>query len=89
MTLRPFFLTLVLTGCSGISPLVAHDNYNNYMTFEHPFTDQAEADVLRRAEGICQQTKQTAIRVERVCSLAKCATSYQCAARTDPSKSAR
>ena len=89
MTLRAFLLFLVLTGCSGISPLVVRDQYNNYMTFEHPFTDAAAAEVLGTAEKNCQRTKQAAIMTERACSLTKCVTSYQCAARADASKPAR
>ena len=89
MTRGALFLPLILTGCSGISTVVMQDNYNNYMTFEHPFTDDAARDVLGKAERLCQQRKQAAIRTECVCWLTKCVTSYQCVAKADAARFAQ
>jgi hypothetical protein len=80
MTVRAFFLVLFLTGCSGIS-IVAMEEKSNYITFEHPFTDEAEARVRGQAEGLCKQRKQAAMKTERTCSLTKCFTNYQCVDR--------
>jgi hypothetical protein len=83
MPMRALFLVLFLSGCSGIS-IVAMDDKSNYITFEHPFTDEAEARVRVRGEQLCAQRKQAAIRTERTCSLSKCFTSYQCKDRAAP-----
>jgi hypothetical protein len=80
MAARALFLLLFLTGCSGIS-VVAMEDKSNYITFEHPFTDEAEARVRGQAEGMCRQRKQAAIKTERTCSLTKCFTNYQCVDR--------
>ena len=86
MTVRVFFLALILTGCADISIVTMEDNY---MTFKHPFTDAAAADVRSRAERLCQQRKQAAIKLESVCSLTKCVTSYECINKTNATTFAR
>ncbi|WP_313950463.1 hypothetical protein [Accumulibacter sp.] len=48
------------------------------MTFDHAYTDKAIADVRSRAEKLCHQRGQIAIKTESVCSLTNCATNYQC-----------
>jgi hypothetical protein len=80
MTVRAFFLVLVLTGCAHFS-IVSMEA--NYITFEHAFTDEAAAQVRSRAEGICKQRKREAIKTQSACSLTKCVTSYQCVAKAD------
>ena len=89
MMLRVFFLSFILTGCSGISSVAALEKDNNYMTFEHPFSDGAAADVLARAEKLCQQRMKVALRTELVCSLTKCVESYQCVDNANAAKEAR
>jgi hypothetical protein len=73
---------LLLAGCADIqlfdNQLVSYATDENYLNFNHPYTDKAVADVLARAERICGQRKQVAIQTSKVCSLTKCATNYQC-----------
>ena len=86
MTVRVFFLALILTGCAGISTVAMQDNY---MTFEHPFTDAAAVEVRRAAERQCAQRKQAAIKTESACSLTKCFTSYECVDKANAATFAR
>jgi hypothetical protein len=73
-------LMLALAGCAGtVQPLVMEDNY---LTYEHAFTDAAALSVQRNAEKMCAQRKQSAIKTRSVCSLKECTTHYQC---VDPS----
>ena len=58
--------------------LVGFGEDTNYLTFDHPNSDKAIADVRSRAERLCQQRKQVAIKTQSACSLTKCATNYQC-----------
>jgi hypothetical protein len=79
MTARSIFLAALLTGCLGCgvdNVIVAGES--NYMTFEHPFTDAAAEDVRKRAERLCGQRRQAALKTSTVCSLARCTTNYQC-----------
>ena len=82
MTVRTFFLALVLTGCADIS-ILSMETMTNYITFEHAFTDEAALRVRSTAEGLCAQRRQAAIKTQSVCSLSKCVTSYQCVAEAD------
>ena len=73
---------LLLTGCAKNplldNELVSYASDENYLNFNHPYTDQATADVLARAERLCGQRKQMAIQTSKTCSLTKCTTNYQC-----------
>ncbi len=73
---------LVLAGCADgqlfDNQLVSYATDENYLNFNHPYTDKAVADVLARAERICGQRKQMAIQTSKTCSLTKCTTNYQC-----------
>lgn len=80
MTVRAFFLVLILNGCADVSIVTME---SDYITFEHAFTDDAAVRVRNRAEGLCKQRKKVAIKTQGVCSLTKCFTSYQCVAKAD------
>ena len=56
----------------------------NYLTYEHPFNDEAAAKVRKNAEHLCGQRNKGAEEVQSVCSLSRCTTSYQCVDRKDP-----
>lgn len=73
---RALLLFALLAGCAGESLVTV--NQGNYITFEHPFTDRAAAEVRKKAEGMCADRKQAAVRSTNTCSLAKCFTSYLC-----------
>ena len=84
MAARAWFLVAVLTGCAGCSTdSVIEVMQENFITFKHPFTDGAAADVRRRAGSLCEQRKQAAVKTENVCSLEKCTTTYQCMDKAD------
>ena len=67
-------LLLVCAGC-GIQPLIMHDNY---LTYEHPFTDAGAESARANAEWECKTRKQVAVRTTRACSLTLCTTNFQC-----------
>jgi len=66
-------------GCDSITVVAPADN--NYITFEHPFTDAAADDVRKRAESLCGQRRQVAEKTTSACSLTKCTTHYQCTSK--------
>jgi hypothetical protein len=80
--LIPGLTILLLAGCADSqlfdNQLVSYSADENYLNFNHPYTDKATADVLARAERICGQRKQVAIQTSKTCSMTKCATNYQC-----------
>ena len=76
---------LLLAGCADYQ-LVAYDTDENYLNFNHPFTDKAIAEVLARAEALCKQRKQVAIQTSKICSLTQCTTNYQCVDQSDVTK---
>ncbi len=76
---------LLLAGCADYQ-LVAYDYEENYLNFNHPFTDKAIAEVLARAETLCKQRKQVAIQTSKICSLTHCTTNYQCVDQSDVTK---
>lgn len=78
----PGFFLLLLAGCNGMQ-YVVYDNDTNYLTFNHPFTDKAVAEVQAGAEKLCRQRKQVAVKTTEKCSLTKCTTSYQCIDQAD------
>lgn len=59
---------------------------NNFVTFDHPNSEKAIAEVRAKAEKMCRQSKQVAIKTESVCSLTKCTTNYQCVKQADAIK---
>ena len=75
--LRAFCLVALLPVCAGcgIQPLVMHDNY---LTYEHPFTDAGAESARVNAEQQCDWRKQVAVRTTRACSLTLCTTNFQC-----------
>jgi len=70
---------LLAGGCTG--PIVAADNY---LTYDHAFTDVEAERVRRNAETLCGQRKQMAIKTRSVCSLSRCTTDYQCVSKVKP-----
>ena len=88
--MRRLFLALplafVLSACSD-SRLLSYGGDTNFLLFEHPNTEKASAEVRVRAEALCAQRQQPAIKTNSTCSLSKCTTSYQCAAKDDVVKS--
>jgi len=76
---------LLLAGCADYQ-LVAYDYEENYLNFNHPFTDKAIAEVLARAETLCKQRKQVTIQTSKICSLTHCTTNYQCVDQSDVTK---
>lgn len=78
----PGLTALLLAGCGGDylldNQLVSYATDENYLNFNHPYTDKAVADVQARAERICGERKQMAIQTSKICSLTKCTTNYQC-----------
>jgi len=77
MIMRALLLAFLLSSCAD-NLLVGFGEDTNYLTFDHPNSDKAIADVRSRAERLCQQRKQVAIKTQSACSLTKCATNYQC-----------
>jgi hypothetical protein len=72
--------TLLAAGCS--SGLVV--SADNYLTYEHEFTDAAAERGRQNAEKLCGQRKQLAVKTRSVCSLSRCWTDYQCVNRQRP-----
>ena len=74
-------LLLILAGC-GYQPKIAE---NNYLTYDHAFTDAAVEGARRNAEATCRgrDRDDTAIQTSRSCSLTRCTTSYQCISAGD------
>lgn len=73
---------LLLSGCGG-QQFATYYSDTNYLTFTHPYTDQAMAEVVATAEKACRQRKQVAIQTTKTCSLSQCTTHYQCVDETD------
>lgn len=73
---------LLLTACGTpvTQTLLTHrDTFDpNYISFEHDFTDAAEAEARRRAAAQCALKKRTAVETSRACSLSRCTVSFQC-----------
>ncbi|MCB1942984.1 MAG: hypothetical protein H6942_10570 [Candidatus Accumulibacter sp.] len=90
MTIRAllptFLLSFLLASCAD-NWLVASGEDTNYLTFHHPNSEKAIAEVRARAEETCRQRKQPAIRTASVCSLTNCTTDYQCVDNPEASKS--
>jgi hypothetical protein len=80
---------LLLTGCAEKSLLVGYEPDENFLSFNHPFTDGAIADARARAERLCGQRKQVVIQTSRSCSLTQCTTNFQCIDAADAAKYGR
>ncbi|HUN70653.1 MAG TPA: hypothetical protein VMU46_17805 [Burkholderiales bacterium] len=81
--IRALALVAALAGCAEGYRMTAYDEI--FMSFEHEFTDQAIANVRKRAENRCQDRKLAAIKLTSNCSLSKCYTTYQCVDKEDAS----
>ena len=68
-----------LAAC-GQQPWVVGENY---MTYDHPFTEAAAESARKNAEGRCRQRGEVAVQTSRACSLTECTTSYQCMSEAD------
>lgn len=51
---------------------------SNFYIIEHPFTEAGEAAANGRANQLCGQESKVSVQSERVCTLERCTTSYQC-----------
>ncbi len=76
---------VLLTACADYTLLQTENKFDsgrtfatNYYSFDHPFTEKAEAQVAARAKYLCEQDKKVAVKTERACSLKTCNTNYQC-----------
>ena len=84
MSMRVLPLVALLAGCSGLgvnSEILVMES--NYITFRHPFTDAAAAAVRAKADSVCKDRKQVAIKTDSACSLTTCTTNYQCVSSED------
>ncbi|HET9405291.1 MAG TPA: hypothetical protein VFO57_11985 [Burkholderiales bacterium] len=80
--LLPFALCLALAGAGcGKPQLVVYED--NYLTYNHPFSDDADLAVRRNAEKLCAQRKQAAVKTRSACSMKECTTHYQCVDKTE------
>ena len=77
--------TSLLAGCMEYQ-IVFSDPEENYLSFNHPFTDKDIAAVEAKATQLCEQRKKAVIQTTRSCSLTKCTTNFQCVAQEDISK---
>ena len=80
---------LLLAACADKSLLVGYEKDENFLSFNHSFTDAAAADVRTRAERLCGLRKQAVIQTSRTCSLTQCTTNYQCIDAADAAKYGR
>ena len=76
-------LTLALLAACATYEESAYDTDQNFLAFDHPFTDKAAADVLARARTLCAQQQKVPLQTTNVCSLQQCNTSYQCVKKVD------
>lgn len=79
-------VALLLAACADKNLLVGYEKDENFLSFNHLFTDAAAADVRARAERLCGLRKQAVIQTSRTCSLAQCTTNFQCIEAADASK---
>lgn len=74
-------ILVALAGCAADYQMTI--NQENFMTFEHEFTDQAAANARNRADRTCTDRKLAAVKLTSNCTLNKCFTSYQCMEKED------
>ncbi len=77
---------LLLSACGEKNLLIGYEKDENFLSFNHAFTDDAAADVRARAERLCGLRKQAVIQTSRSCSLEQCTTNFQCLDATDAAK---
>lgn len=77
---------LLLSACGEKNLLIGYEKDENFLSFNHAFTDAAAADVRARAERLCGLRKQAVIQTSRSCSLEQCTTNFQCLDATDAAK---
>ena len=70
-------IAALLSGCTDYQ-VVADPKDQNYLSYDHPYTDEGAAESLANAKKICAQRKQVPIQTSNVCSMKSCATNYQC-----------
>ena len=68
---------LLLAGCADYQ-LATYGLDQNFLSFSHPFTDKAAAEVQASARRLCLKRGKAAIQTSNACSLEKCTTHYQC-----------
>ena len=68
---------LLMAGCADYQ-LSSYGQDLNFLSFQHPFTDKAAADVLASAKRFCLKRGKAAIQTSNTCSLEQCTTHYQC-----------
>ena len=89
MTTKTIFIAclsaVLLAGCVDYQ-IVFSDPEENYLSFNHPFTDKAIAEVQAKANQLCEQRKKEAVQTTKSCSLTKCTTNYQCVKKEDITK---
>ena len=66
-------LLAVSSGCTGLIV-----SAGNYLTYDHPFTDEAAAKAKAEAEKLCAQRKQLAVQTSVACTMERCTTNFQC-----------
>ena len=76
---------LLLAGCQQYQINFSNPE-ENYLSFSHPFTDSATAEVQAKAAELCAQRKKAVIQTTKSCSLSKSTTNFQCLAQDDTNK---
>ena len=83
--LIPALVVFLLSGCTDYQ-IVADPKDENYLSYDHPFTDEGAAESLANAKKLCGQRKQVPIQTSNVCNMKTCATNYQCVDPKDVQK---
>jgi hypothetical protein len=87
-----FVLAAACAGCSaGYRDYFSreggiYDGQGNNLRFQHPFTEAAADKVHKQAERHCAETKLTAVRTRRTCTMTECSTDYQCMTSEDAAR---
>ena len=76
--LLPVFI-VTAAGCTA--PIIMQDNY---LTYDHDFTETALQNIQSNANRLCGQRKQVAIQTRSVCTLERCVTDFQCVNPKNP-----
>ena len=81
-SLVTLLLVLACAGCSTLKTLgdgAQAGYFDNYLRYEHPFTDVAADAARRDAERECASRKKVVVKLSGTCTLTRCITYYQCA----------
>ena len=62
--LIPALVIFLLAGCTNYQ-IVADPKDENYLSYDHPYTDEALAETLANARKICGQRKQVPIQTSK------------------------